>query len=131
MRFESFLRALDMGKCEDQLQRETLLDIALLFVAIDGQISDSETAFIDDWLSGMPWNSESNKNEYVAEALEKVQKTIADNNIENFIAHHANQLVDAHLREQAVQLANDIANVDGDFDETEANAIEMLKSYLS
>lgn len=131
MRFESFLRALDMGKCEDQLQRETLLDIALLFVAIDGQITDSETAFIDDWLSGMPWNGESNKDEYVAEALEKVQKTISDNNIENFIAHHANQLVDAHLREQAVQLANDIANVDGDLDETEANAIEMLKSYLS
>ncbi|MBE1300030.1 MAG: TerB family tellurite resistance protein [Alteromonadaceae bacterium] len=131
MRFESFLRALDMGKCEDQLQRETLLDIALLFVAIDGRITDSETAFIDDWLSGMPWNGESNKDEYVAEALEKVQKTISDNNIENFIAHHANQLVDAHLREQAVQLANDIANVDGDLDETEANAIEMLKSYLS
>lgn len=131
MRFESFLRALDMGHCEDQQQRQALLDLALLFVAIDGEITDSETQFMKDWLSTLPWSSEVNIIEYERTALQKCLEAIENDSVENLIAHHSSLLVDQHMRDQALKLADDIANVDGHLDEEEKKAIDLLKSYLS
>lgn len=130
MRFENFLRALDMGQCEDQLQRQALLDLAILFVAIDGEITESETQFIKEWLSTLPWSSDISIIEYERTALEKCIEAIECNTVENLIAHHSSLLVDQHMREQALKLADDIANVDGHLDEKEKSAIELLKSYL-
>ncbi len=130
MRFESFLRSLDMGACEDQLQRETLLELALLFVAIDGEVADSEMAFINDWLAGVPWKSDTNKESYLQQALAKCQSAILENDIEHFIAHRAGLLQDKCFKEQALDMAEAIANADGQVDPSELDAINKLKNYL-
>ena len=46
MRFERFLTSLDLGRCEDQIQRQTLLELAILFVMIDGVVTESEQQYI-------------------------------------------------------------------------------------
>ena len=131
MRFESFIQALDMGQCEDQLQRQALFDLALFFVMIDGEIADSETRFMQDWLNQIPWTSDVSKSEYYSTCMEKCQAALNDDDIEAFIAHRAKQLVDAGIKAQALKLANDIANVDGRLDEKEAHAIKLLTDMLA
>ncbi len=130
MRFESFIQALDMGKCEDQLQRQALFDLALLFVLIDGVVTDSEVTFMQQWLDSIPWNSELDRDEYYAAAEQKCLEAINCNEIEDFIAHRAKQLIDLSMKQQALQLANDISHVDGELDEKEAAAIGYLKKLL-
>lgn len=131
MRFDSFLRTLDMGQCEDQIQRQALLDLALLFVAIDGEITEEETQFMQDWLSTLPWTSDTNIIDYEEASLKKSLDAIEHGTVENIVAHNSSLLVDPHMREQALKLANDIANADGELDAKEQEAIDLLKSYLS
>ena len=38
MKFEQLLNHFDTGMCVDQMQKEALLDIALLFIGVDGVI---------------------------------------------------------------------------------------------
>lgn len=130
MRFENFLSALDMGQCEDQLQRQALFDLALLFVMIDGVVAEEETRFMRNWLDAIPWTGGQDKNTYYDNAVIKCQTAIDDQTIDDFIAHRARQLIDKALKQQALQLANDIAHVDGELDARELRAIEELKSQL-
>ena len=130
MRFDSFIQALDMGQCEDQLQRQYLFDLALLFVAIDGVIDDSETEFMHNWLGTIKWTSDVSKDAYYDAALEKVQAAIDANQTDDFIAHRAKQIVDPSTRDQALKLADQIAHVDGELDPREASAIKLLTDLL-
>lgn len=130
MRFESFISALDMGNCEDQLQREALFDLALMFVMIDGVVTDSETEFMQNWLKSIPWTSGDSKEQYYLIAANKCYAAIEQNDVEDFIAHRATQLVDKSIKTQAIKLAKDIAEVDGNLDPRELAAIEQLVSLL-
>lgn len=130
MRFESFIQALDMGRCEDQLQRQALFDLALLFVLIDGVVTDSEVEFMHKWLDSIPWNSELKRDDYYTATEQKCLEAINSDEIEDFIAHRAKQLIDLSMKQQALQLANDIAHVDGELDDREASAISHLQRLL-
>lgn len=130
MRFESFISALDMGQCEDQLQRQALFDIALLFVNIDGVVTDSETQFMHDWLASIPWNGDVSKETYYVSTQDKCEAAIKGNQIEDFIAHRARQMMDPCIKEQALKLAHDISNVDGELDQTELAALAILNEAL-
>ena len=130
MRFDSFINALDMGQCEDQLQRQCLFDLALMFVMIDGVITESEVKFMQDWLENIPWNSDISKQEYYQLAQEKCWKALKENDTDDFIAHRAKQIIDTSAREQALQLAEQISHVDGELDDKEAAAIKLLTDLL-
>lgn len=130
MRFENFLRTIDMGKCEDQLQREALLDLAMLFVVIDGEVAEDEQVFIENWIKDLTWKSETSIEEYQKAAMKKCEKVIAENDVEHFIAQQAHLLVDKHMKEQAIEMADEIANVDGVLDAKEEKALALLRSYL-
>lgn len=130
MRFELFLRSLDMGRCEDQMQRQALLDLAVLFVAIDGEIKDSEEAVIKNWLSSIPWTSDTGTLDYYQNSMEKALHAIAINDVENYIAHHATLLLDTEAKQQALDLAEAIANADDELSNSEAKAIALLRAAL-
>ena len=49
MKFENLLNYLDMGVCVEQLQREALVDLVVLFIEIDGVIDDAELAYTKKW----------------------------------------------------------------------------------
>lgn len=130
MRFDSFISALDMGQCEDQLQRQCLFDLALMFVMIDGVVTESEETFMQDWLKGIPWSGDQSKEEYYSVAVEKCQTAMDNGETDDFIAHRARQIIDPHAREQALNLAEQISHVDGELDAREASAIKLLTDLL-
>ena len=57
MKFEQLLNNFDMGVCVEQLQKESLLDLALLFVTVDGSIADEELNVVSAWAQKIEWNS--------------------------------------------------------------------------
>lgn len=130
MRFENFLRTIDMGQCEDQLQREALLDIAMLFVVIDGEIALDEKSFLENWVKDLPWKSDTCIEEYQKTALQKSMDVVQKGEVEHFIAQQARLLVDNDIKAQALRMADEIANVDGVLDEKEQKALDILRTYL-
>lgn len=131
MRFDKFLYTMDMGNCEDQLQREALLELALLFVVIDGEIAAEEETVVQEWISGLAWNSEIPAFEFYRNAITKCTAAIQEDDVEHFIAHRSNLLLDDDIKETALSLADKIANADGVLDEAEVSAINELHKYLS
>ena len=130
MRFDRFLQTLDMGKCEDQLQRQALFDLALYLVVIDGVITDSESDFMHKWLDKIEWTSDIKKEDYYNATLAKCWDAIEKKTSEDFLTHRAKQLVDENIKLQAMKLVSDIGNVDGELDESERNAIAILSELL-
>ena len=131
MRFENFLRTIDMGQCEDQLQREALLDLAILFVVIDGEVAADEKLFLENWLKDLDWKSDTNVSDYQKAATEKCLEVVQKNEVEHFIAQQARLLVDQKMKDQALKMADEIANVDGILDKKEEKALEIIRSYLN
>ena len=130
MRFDSFITALDMGQCEDQMQREHVFDLALMFVAIDGVITEEETTFMKDWLLTIEWTSDVSKIDYYAASLAKCLAAIEAGETDAFISHRAKQIIDSCAREQALKLAEQISMADGELDPREESAIALLKDLL-
>lgn len=130
MRFDKFLRTLDMGDCEDQLQRESLLEIAILFMVVDGAVDAAEEGVIKDWLNEIEWHSETQVEDFYSSAIQKANNASEQQDIEHFIAHRTSQLIDSDFKTNALKLAEEIAAADGILDEREASALKLLKSYL-
>jgi tellurite resistance protein len=130
MRFDSFIQALDMGQCEDQQQRQALFDLALFLIVADGVISQSEADFMHSWLGSLAWKSDISQDNYYSASLAKCQEAIADKSIEDFLAHRARLLVDKEMKEQAMKLVRDIAQLDGELDDSEGQAISILSGLL-
>lgn len=130
MRFDSFIHALDMGQCQDQLQRQALFDIALLFVVIDGVVDESEVVSMREWLDTTPWSGSINQDDYYSSTLAKCQHSVTNNEVEDFIRHRVTQLIDFDVKQQALKLANDIAGADGEINAKERRALSFLESLL-
>lgn len=130
MRFESFLKCLDLGRCEDQLQREALFELALLFVMVDGVITESENQYMQAWLNETPWASDVSIERFYQLSKVKCVQAIQEDEIDTYIAHRASQLIDQSNKQQALRMAEEIANVDGELDPKEAYAIDELKQAL-
>ncbi|MFA3790193.1 TerB family tellurite resistance protein [Aliiglaciecola sp. SL4] len=131
MRFTIFIQALDLGQCTDQIQRQALFDIALMFVMIDGVIDEQERRYMQDWLAKLEWSSEIDKLDYYVTLEKKVIDAIAEDEIENFLAHRANLLSDTGMKLQALKLAEDIAQADGELVASEKAAIDFLMDKLA
>jgi uncharacterized tellurite resistance protein B-like protein len=130
MRFDRFIQTLDMGKCEDQLQRQALFDLVLFLVVVDGVITDSEADFMHKWLETLEWNSVITKDDYYNTTLIKCYDAIEKNTAEDFLTHRAKQLVDLEIKKEAMKLVRDIASVDGELDKSEKKSIAILSELL-
>ncbi len=130
MRFDNFLQTLDMGQCKDQIQRQALFDIAMMFVMIDDVIDQSEQAFMEDWLKRLDWDHSVNKSEYYKTIGVKVQEAIDGSVEEDFLAHRASLLTDPWMKSQALKLAEDISNADGELHEREKGALQFMVGLL-
>lgn len=130
MKFDLFIRSMDMGHCHDQKQREALFDLALLLIVADGVITEEETQFMRDWLATIDWNSDVSKEEYYTTTLLKCYAAIKTNKVDDYLTHRAKLLVDSHMKQQAMQLVREIALADGELDETEQQAIDLLSEVL-
>lgn len=130
MRFDDFITALDLGQCKDQIQRQALFDIALMFVMVDGVVDDSEQTFMQKWLKKLDWKHELSIEDYYTTVEGKIQYAIDNDQVEDFLAHRTRLLTDPWMKSQAVQLAEDISHADGELVQAEKQALDFILERL-
>jgi uncharacterized tellurite resistance protein B-like protein len=130
MKFDLFIQSIDMGHCQDQKQREALFDLVLFLIVADGVITEQETQFMRDWLSSIEWNTDVTKEEYYTTTLLKCYAAIKTDTVDDYLIHRAKQLVDSDMKQQAMQLVRDVALADGELDDAEQKAIDLLSEVL-
>lgn len=131
MNFEKLLNNFDMGVCVDQLQRESLVDLVLLFIEMDGVVEDSEMAYAFDWVSSLKWDNELSPVDYVKQNLINARAAIEAGDEKDFIRHRSQNLIDSPAKTLAVELATGVSIADGHLDAKEASAISFLKECVA
>lgn len=130
MKFEQLLNHFDTGMCVDQMQKEALLDIALLFIGVDGVISESEKQVVHDWAEGLHWNSAIALHDYIEDSLAKSVVAISHNDIEAYVQHRMNNIVDEPMRKLAKDLAVRVIEADGNVEKAEKDALAILEAEM-
>ena len=130
MKFDSFIQSMDMGHCQDQQQRQALFDLVLFLIAADGVITEQETQFMRKWLDTIEWSADVSKEEYYTTSLLKCYAAIKTSTVDDFLTHRAKLLIDNDMKQQAMKLVRDVAIADGELDESEQQAINLLSEIL-
>jgi uncharacterized tellurite resistance protein B-like protein len=130
MKFDSFIQSIDMGHCQDQQQREALFDLVLFLIVADGVITEQETEFMRKWLDTIEWTADVSKEEYYSTTLLKCYAAIKSNTVDDFLTHRAKLLIDSDMKQQAMKLVREVAIADGDLDDAEQQAINLLSEVL-
>ncbi|BBN81326.1 hypothetical protein PA25_13110 [Pseudoalteromonas sp. A25] len=130
MKFEQLLDHFDSGICVEQLQKESLLDLALLFVAVDGSVCDSELNVVKEWAGTLSWNSAVSMDNYIADMIGKCIHAVKTDDIEAFIKHRMKYIVDQPMRELALKIAQEVIEADGDLDSKERSAMAFLEAQV-
>jgi uncharacterized tellurite resistance protein B-like protein len=130
MKFDSFIQSIDMGHCQDQQQREAMFDLVLFLIAADGVITEQETQFMRQWLATIEWSADVSKEEYYTTVLLKCYAAIKTNKVNDYLVHRAKLLIDSDMKQQAMKLVRQVAMADGNLDDTEQQAINVLSAEL-
>jgi len=128
MKFENLLNYLDMGVCVEQMQREALVDLVVLFIVIDGVIDDAELAYTKKWLKSLTWTSQMCTDTYLHEVSSKCKNAIIHNQVNDFILQRTQSIHDKPLQLEAIKLAKGVSLADGVLSPIEEQAIEFLRS---
>jgi len=126
MKFEDLLNYLDMGVCVEQMQREALVDLVVLFIEIDGVVDEQELAYTKKWLSQLTWTSKICTDSYLKDISIKCKEAMKNDMVNDFISQRAKHIHDRSLQQQAIKLAQGVAKADGEVSPVEAKAIEFL-----
>ncbi|CAH9052048.1 hypothetical protein PSECIP111951_01700 [Pseudoalteromonas holothuriae] len=130
MKFEQLLNHFDSGICVEQLQKESLLDLALLFVAIDGSVSDSELNVVREWAATLKWNSAVSMDNYITDMTGKCVHAVKTADVEAFIQHRVKYIIDRPMRELALKIVQEVIDADGKLDASEKSAMEFLEEQV-
>ena len=131
MNFEKLLNNFDMGICVDQLQREALVDLVLLFVEIDGVVDDKEMEYTLNWVSSLAWHNDISPLDYIQTNLSQARAAIEANTVEDYIRHRCKHIVDSPAKSLAIELAKGVSMADGHLDQSEEKAIKFLQHCLA
>ncbi|WP_105168012.1 hypothetical protein [Pseudoalteromonas sp. T1lg23B] len=130
MKFEQLLNHFDSGICVEQLQKESLLDLALLFVAVDGSVSDSELHVVRQWAATLNWNSAVSLDNYISDMVGKCVHAVKSDDVEAFIQHRMKFIIDQPMRELALKIVQKVCAADGKIDHREQTAMEFLEAQV-
>ncbi len=130
MKFEQLLNNFDMGVCIEQLQKESLLDLALLFVTVDGSIADEELNVVSAWAQKIEWNSAIEIDNYIIEMTKKCVSAVKTNEIESFIQHRMAHIIDQPMRVFVLELLKQVIEADGITHENELKALKIVESIV-
>ncbi|CAM4143492.1 hypothetical protein [Pseudoalteromonas byunsanensis] len=130
MKFEQLLNHFDSGICVEQLQKESLLDLALLFVAVDGSVSDSELEVVKKWAATLNWNSALSLDNYISDMVAKCVHAVKVDDVEAFIQHSMKFIIDQPMRELALKIVQKVCAADGKIDRREQTAMEFLEAQV-
>ncbi|MDW7549205.1 hypothetical protein [Pseudoalteromonas peptidolytica] len=130
MKFEQLLNHFDTGICVDQMQKEALIDIAILFIGVDGVICESEKHIVRKWAKSLQWNSAIDLDSYIEDSLSKSVVAIKNNDIEAYVQHRMNNIVDEPMRKLSKDLAIRVIEADGNVKQAEKEALAILEAEL-
>jgi len=130
MKFEQLLNHLDSGICVDQLQTESVVDLAVLLMSIDGKVCEKELSVLNKWIEKLCWNSEVESSFYISNMITHCRDVIAKGDIEHFIHHRMKHIVDEPVKELAYKLTTQLAQADGVVTESESNALKVIEAEL-
>lgn len=130
MKFEQLLNNFDMGVCVEQLQKESLLDLALLFVTVDGSIADEELNVVSAWAQKIEWNSAIEIDNYIIEMTKKCVSAVQTHEIESFIQHRMAHIIDQPMRVFVLELLKQVIEADGITHENELKALKIVESIV-
>lgn len=131
MNFEKLLNHFDMGVCVDQLQREALVDLVLLFVEMDGVVDDQEMEYTLNWVSSLIWHNDISPLTYIETNLLQARAAIEGNTVEDYISHRCKHIIDSPAKSLAIELAKGVSLADGHLDITEEKALIILQRCLA
>lgn len=130
MNFEKLLSTFDMGICADQMQREAVFDLVMLFAAIDGEVAQQEETFIANWIDESPWNSGISTGDFQVIAKSRVEKAMEEDNVEGFIKHRAEILANTPAKDETKALLEQLIAVDGNIHQAESQGLAYLNRIL-
>lgn len=130
MKFEQMLTHFDMGISVEQLQKESLIDIALLFMGVDGVIAETEEQLVREFAETLEWNSVIGLEDYITDMKGKCILAVQSGEIDDFIHHRLKHIVDEPKRKLALELAQKIVEVDGVVDNKERHALALLAAEV-
>ncbi|RZQ52225.1 hypothetical protein CWB73_17530 [Pseudoalteromonas phenolica] len=130
MKFEQLLSHLDAGICVDQLQTESVVDLAVLLMSIDGDVCEKELSVLNTWIEKLCWNSEVEAGLYISNMITHCRDIIAKGQTEHFIHHRMKHIVDEPVKELAFRLTTQLAQADGVVTESESNALKVIEAEL-
>ncbi|MBE0361157.1 MULTISPECIES: hypothetical protein [Pseudoalteromonas] len=130
MKFEQLLNNFDMGICVEQLQKESLLDLALLFVTVDGSIADEELNVVEAWAHKIEWNSAIELDNYMVDMTRKCVLAVQSGEIDSFIQHRMTHIIDQPMRVFVLELLKQVIEADGITDENELKALKIVESIV-
>ena len=130
MKFEQLLSHLDAGICVDQLQTESVVDLAVLLMSIDGDVCEKELSVLNTCIEKLCWNSEVEAGLYISNMITHCRDIIAKGQTEHFIHHRMKHIVDEPVKELAFRLTTQLAQADGVVTESESNALKVIEAEL-
>jgi tellurite resistance protein len=99
----------------------------LFLIAVDGVITEQESQFMRDWLNTIEWNASVSQKEYYTATLIKCNAAIK---VDDYLTHRAKLLIDTDMKQQAMKLVREVAIADGELDDVEQQAINLLSEIL-
>ena len=130
MKFEQLLNHLDAGVCVDQLQTESVVDLAVLLMSIDGEVCEKELSVLNKWIDKLCWNSECETSLYISNMILLCKDVIAKGETEQFIHHRMKHIVDAPIKELALKLTTRLAEADGVVTQSESSALKVIEAEI-
>jgi uncharacterized tellurite resistance protein B-like protein len=82
------------------------------------------------WLDTIEWTADLTKQEYYTTTLLKCYAAIKTNTADDYLTHRAKLLIDSDMKQQAMKLVREVAIADGELDDAEQQAINLLSEVL-
>jgi len=129
--FDRILAFIDTHREQrDQAYAESSIDLLLLCMYADKQLSCTERQFIDRYATALPWHADAPKDRYIGSAYARVREVHAKGQHVQFIAHIAKRVTKAEDRLRLYTTCHQLMRSDLETTSEEAALLKQIKSGL-
>ena len=131
---EKVLALLDADRISNRQEvNEKLVELATFFYKIDGRISLPEQAYMEELLNSLEWNSTTPVETFQNECIARInQLKLSDSAIvASYLTGLMTRLEELEAIDQAIAIAKEISDADGEIADDEVRYLEVVRSYRS
>lgn len=112
----------------DQAISEATIELLLLAMYADGELSTAERLFLDEYGTALPWHSETSKERFIGSAFTRVREVHAKGQRKAFILAMADRLPKADDRLHLFTACHKLFKADGEMPATEKAFLADVKA---